>query len=213
MQLPEAYFTRGLKPLIFILSLVPVISLAWQFGHDQLGANPIEVTTRTLGEWALRFLLLTLLISPLRRLTGWAIVLKWRRMLGLYAFFYATLHLLSYIGLDQFFDWQEIGLDILDRPYITLGMLAFISLIPLAATSFKAAMKALGRRWQTLHQLIYPIAVIGVMHFWLIASAKVHTDRPLFYAVILAFLLGERVIRWRQRKSSVSTKSLSAMRT
>lgn len=213
MQMPEPYFSRGLKPLIFALCLVPVLTLAWQFVHDQLGANPIEVTTRALGEWGLRLLLLTLLISPLRRLTGWTQALRLRRMLGLYAFFYVCLHLFSYIGLDQFFDWEEIWLDILDRPYITIGMGAFLLLIPLAATSYKAAMKRLGRNWQKLHQLIYPIAILGIVHFWLIADSKVRTDRPLIYAIILAVLLGERVIRWRQRKSSVSTDALSVMRT
>ncbi len=212
MQLPEPYFTRGLKPAVFIFALVPLALLGWGLWQDTLGANPIEVVTRSLGEWALRFLLLTLLMSPLRRL-GWPQALRLRRMLGLFAFFYATLHLSSYVVLDQFFDWEEIWLDILERPFITVGMLAFLMLLALAVTSPKAMMRKLGRYWQKLHWLIYPLTVLAILHFWWLADSKVQTDRPLIYTLLLGLLLAERVWRSIQRKTSPSKKSGSWMRT
>ena len=212
MQLPEPYFTRGLKPAVFIFALVPLALLVWGLWQDTLGANPIEVVTRSLGEWALRFLLLTLLMSPLRRL-GWPQALRLRRMLGLLAFFYATLHLSSYVVLDQFFDWEEIWLDILERPFITVGMLAFLMLLALAVTSPKAMMRKLGRYWQKLHWLIYPLTVLAILHFWWLADSKVQTDRPLIYTLLLGLLLAERVWRSIQRKTSPSKKSGSWMRT
>ena len=212
MQLPEPYFTRGLKPAVFIFALVPLALLMWGLWQDTLGANPIEVVTRSLGEWALRFLLLTLLMSPLRRL-GWPQALRLRRMLGLFAFFYATLHLSSYVVLDQFFDWEEIWLDILERPFITVGMLAFLMLLALAVTSPKAMMRKLGRYWQKLHWLIYPLTVLAILHFWWLADSKVQTDRPLIYTLLLGLLLAERLWRSIQRKTSPSNKSGSWMRT
>ena len=212
MQLPEPYFTRGLKPAVFIFALVPLALLVWGLWQDTLGANPIEVVTRSLGEWALRFLLLTLLMSPLRRL-GWPQALRLRRMLGLLAFFYATLHLSSYVVLDQFFDWEEIWLDILERPFITVGMLAFLMLLALAVTSPKAIMRKLGRYWQKLHWLIYPLTALVVLHFWWLADSKVQTDRPLIYTLLLGLLLAERLWRSIQRKTSPSNKSGSWMRT
>lgn len=196
MHIREPYFSKALKPAVFVLALVPLALLGWGVWQDTLGANPIEVLTRSLGEWTLHFLLLTLLISTLRRATGWVQGMRLRRMLGLFAFFYGTLHLSSYLWLDQFFDWGEIWLDILDRPFITVGMLAFLLMIPLAATSFRAAMRKLGRNWSRLHKLIYPLTMLGVLHFWWLADSKVQTDRPLVYALLLAGLLGERV--WRQ---------------
>ena len=212
MQLPEPYFTRGLKPAVFIFALVPLVLLVWGLWQDTLGANPIEVVTRSLGEWALHFLLLTLLMSPLRRL-GWPQALRLRRMLGLLAFFYATLHLSSYVVLDQFFDWEEIWLDILERPFITVGMLAFLMLLALAVTSPKAIMRKLGRYWQKLHWLIYPLTALAVLHFWWLADSKVQTDRPLIYTLLLGLLLAERLWRSIQRKTSPSNKSGSWMRT
>ncbi len=212
MQLPEPYFTRGLKPAVFIFALGPLALLGWGLWQDTLGANPIEVVTRSLGEWALRFLLLTLLMSPLRRL-GWPQALRLRRMLGLFAFFYATLHLSSYVVLDQFFDWEEIWLDILERPFITVGMLAFLMLLALAVTSPKAIMRKLGRYWQKLHWLIYPLTALAVLHFWWLADSKVQTDRPLIYTLLLGLLLAERLWRSIQRKTSPSNKSGSWMRT
>lgn len=196
MHIREPYFSKVFKPAVFGLALVPLALLGWGVWQDTLGANPIETVTRSLGEWTLRFLLLTLLISTLRRATGWLQGMRLRRMLGLFAFFYGTLHLCSYLWLDQFFDWGEIWLDILDRPFITVGMLAFLLMVPLAATSFKAAMRKLGKNWLRLHKLVYPLTMLGVLHFWWLADSKVRTDMPLVYTVILAVLLGERLVRW-----------------
>lgn len=217
MQMPDFYFSRVFKPAVFVLALIPLAWLGWGVWQDQLGANPIEYITRSFGEWTLRFLLLTLLISTLRRATGWTQSLRIRRMLGLFAFFYGTLHLFSYLWLDQFFDWGEIWSDILDRPFITAGMLAFLLMMPLAFTSFKAAMRKLGRNWQRLHMLIYPLTILGVLHFWWLAESKVRLALPQLYAVILAILLGERVYqaakrRWLASKSSNTASPRSSMR-
>lgn len=196
MQIREPYFSKLVKPLVFGVAWLPLALLGWGVWQDTLGANPIETVTRSLGEWTLRFLLLTLLLSTLRRATGWVQGIRLRRMLGLFAFFYGVLHLFSYLWLDQFFDWAEIWHDIVKRPFITVGMLAFVLMIPLALTSFKAAIRKLGRNWQRLHTLIYPLTLLGVLHFWWLADSKSRTAVPLLYAVLLAVLLGERLGRW-----------------
>ena len=183
--------TRWLKPLLFLLSLGPALWLLAAALSGNLGANPIEAITRSLGDWALRFLLLTLAISPLRRLTGWRWLLGHRRMLGLYSFFYASLHLLSYLVLDQFFYWPEIWADIIKRPYITVGMLSFLLLIPLAVTSTTGWMRRLGRHWQQLHRLVYLTAIGGVLHYYMLVKAD--TSDPLLYAFILSVLLSLRL--------------------
>ena len=193
MRIPEPYFSKLLKPMVFIAALVPVLYLIWGIFFDALGANPIETIIRDLGEWALRFLLITLAISPLRRLTGMAQLLRLRRMLGLYVFFYASLHLTIYLWLEQSLDWGEIWLDIIERPFITIGMLTFILLIPLALTSTRAAIRKLGKNWLRLHQLIYPIAIFAVLHFWWLVKAD--TREPFIYVLILTVLLSERLIR------------------
>jgi len=179
--------TSQIKPIVFLIALIPGAWLLYGALSDSLGANPIEAITRTLGDWALRFLLLTLTITPLRRLTGWGWLMRYRRLLGLYAFFYATLHLLSYIVLDQFFYWPEIWGDMLKRPYIMVGMVSFLLLLPLAITSTSGWMRRLGKRWQPLHRLVYLCAVGGVLHYYMLVKAD--TREPLFYALILAFLL------------------------
>jgi sulfoxide reductase heme-binding subunit YedZ len=193
MKIAEPYFSKVIKPSIFIIALLPVFYLIWGIFSDALGANPIETVIRDLGEWALRFLLITLSISPLRRLMGMAQLLRLRRMLGLYVFFYACLHLNIYLWLEQSFDWWEIWLDIVERPFITIGMLSFILLVPLAVTSTRAAIRKLGKNWLRLHQLVYPIAIFAVLHFWWLV--KVDTQEPLIYALILTLLLSERLIR------------------
>ena len=193
MRIPEPYFTKVIKPLFFISALLSVAYLVWGLFNDALGANPVEYIIRDLGDWTLRFLLITLAISPLRRLTGMAQLLRLRRMLGLFTFFYGVLHLSIYLWLEQSFDWQEIWLDILERPFITIGMLSFILLIPLAVTSTTAAMRKLGKNWLRLHKLIYPISLFAVLHFWWLVKAD--TREPFIYAVILAILLSERFIR------------------
>ena len=178
--------TKIIKPFIFILCLLPLILLFRNFYLDELGANPFEVLTRSTGEWTLRFLLITLSMTPLRQLTGSAWPLRLRRMLGLFTFFYVCVHLLTYIWLDHFFDWDEIWLDIVKRPYITIGMLAFTLLTPLAFTSTKKMMKRLGKRWKSLHKLIYLIAVLGSLHFLLLVKADLR--EPIIYTSILLFL-------------------------
>lgn len=180
-----------LKPLICLACLVPLGMLAFAFISDGLGANPFEVLTRETGEWTLRFLLLTLLMSPLRSILGQGWPLAYRRMLGLYSFFYASVHLLTYIWFDQFFDVEEILLDIIKRPFISLGMLAFLLLVPLAITSTKNMMRRLGRNWKKLHRLVYIIGLLGVAHFLLLVKADLL--EPTIYAGILGLLLGYRL--------------------
>lgn len=183
--------SKAIKPIVFILCLMPVTLLFRNFYLDELGANPFEVLTRSTGEWTLRFLLLTLAMTPLRRLTGAAWPLRLRRMLGLFVFFHVCVHLLTYLWLDHFFDWEEIVVDIVKRPYITFGMLAFTLLLPLAFTSTKKMMKRLGQRWKSLHKLIYVIAILGVLHFLLLVKADLR--EPIIYAFVLVALFAVRL--------------------
>lgn len=180
-----------LKPFVFTGCLLPAVWVAWQFYAGRLGANPIDEVADASGEWTLRFLLITLAMTPLKRFVGWGWPIRIRRMLGLYAFFYACLHLATYLWLDQFFDWGEIWLDILDRPFITVGMLAFVLLLPLALTSNRFMVKRLGRNWKKLHRLAYLIPGLGVLHFWWLVKADVL--EPLVYALLLAGVL---LLRW-----------------
>jgi len=181
-----------IKPAVFVLCLLPLAYLGWQAGTDALGANPIEAINRRLGDWALRFLLIGLAVTPLRKAFGWAELARYRRMLGLFAFFYAVLHVTSYVVLDQFFAWGEIWADIVKRKYITFGMVALLLLVPLAATSTNAMIRRLGGlRWRRLHKLVYPAAAIACLHFFLMVKADIR--EPLVYASILAVLLGYRL--------------------
>lgn len=183
-----------LKPLVFIVCLLPLAWLVFRAFTGALGANPIEAVTRELGDWALRFILIALAVTPVRLLTGWSVVGRLRRMLGLYAFFYVVLHLSSYVGLDQFFFWSGIWQDIIKRVYITLGMAAVLMLIPLAVTSTdKMINRVGGKRWRLLHRLVYPAAVLGVIHFFMMIKAD-YTE-PTIYAVILASLFGVRIYK------------------
>jgi len=184
-----------LKITVFLLALFPLCKLGLSAYFDDLGANPIEKITRTTGYWTLSFLLITLTITPMRRLSGWSWPARLRRMLGLFVFFYGSLHFLTYLVLDQFFDWTSIVNDIVKRPYITVGFPAFILLIPLAITSTNRMMKRLGgKRWRTLHSLIYLIAVGGVVHYWWLVKKDI--TNPLAFALLLAVLLGIRLIYW-----------------
>ncbi len=195
---PSARQLSAIKFLLFVLCLAPLGRLGWGGWSDALGANPIEFITRSLGTWTLNFLLITLAVSPLRKLTGWHWLLRLRRMLGLYAFFYVTLHLATYLWLDQFFDWQAIAKDIVKRPFITVGMSAFVLLVPLAVTSNNAMMKRLGgKRWRKLHRTVYVVGLFGVVHYWWMV--KLDTTQPLIYAVLLALLLGVRAA-WREQE-------------
>ncbi len=185
-----------LKALVFVLSLLPLAYYGWGAWHDTLGANPIETVTRGMGTWTLNFLLITLAVTPLRKLIGWHAALRLRRMLGLFTFFYAVLHLTSYLWFDQFFDWGEIARDILERPFITVGMATFALLVPLAATSTNWAIRRLGgRRWQALHRTVYVIGILAVLHYsWLV---KADQSQPFLYGGILVVLLGLRAW-WRE---------------
>ncbi len=185
-----------LRLAVFSASLLPALWLAFAFFTDRLGANPFEALTRQSGEWALRFLLLTLAMSPLRDWTGRPWPLRLRRMLGLYAFFYGLLHLTAWLWFDQFFDWPEIGREILKRPFITAGMAALLILTVLAATSPRAMVRRLGRRWKPLHRSVYLAVGLAVLHhFWLV---KADLRWPAIYGAIAAGLLGWRL--WRRRR-------------
>jgi sulfoxide reductase heme-binding subunit YedZ len=189
----------ALKAALFAACLAPLARLAWLGWSDGLGANPIELITRHLGTWTLNFLLITLAVTPLRHFTGWHWLVRLRRLLGLYAFFYALLHFLTYLWLDQFFDWAAIVKDIVKRPFITAGFAAFVLLIPLATTSSAAMVKRLGgRRWTQLHRSVYAIAIIGIFHYWWLVKQDV--TLPLLYAVLLGALLGLRALRLAGRK-------------
>ena len=186
------YFPQ-LKAALFLASLIPLIRLSWYGYSSQLGANPIEFITRSLGTWTLVFLLITLSITPLRKLSGWSWLIKLRRMAGLFTFFYSLLHFITYIWLDQFFDLSSIYKDVIKRPFITIGFTAFILLIPLAVTSTNAMIKKLGgKRWQLLHRLIYLIAIFAVLHYWWLVKKDI--TQPFIYAAILSILLGYRVL-------------------
>ncbi len=192
---------RAMKVAVFILCLLPLGKLALEaFGVAgmSLGANPVEELLHRCGKWGLNFLLITLAITPLRRLSGWNAAIRFRRMLGLFAFFYILLHFLVYAGLDQRFAMQYIVEDIVERPYITLGIIALVLLLPLAITSTNGMMRRLGRRWQKLHRLVYPIAILAVWHFYW--QVKQDILEPLIYAGILALLLGVRYFYHLQRK-------------
>lgn len=196
LRAPSGAQIALIKAIVFLLCLLPALSLALGWYDDALGANPIETITRASGEWTLRFLLITLAVTPLRRYAGLHWLLRLRRMLGLFAFAYAVGHLTTYLWLDQFFDWQAIANDILDRPFITVGFAAFVLLIPLAVTSNNFAIRRLGgRRWQSLHRSVYGIAILGVVHFWWLVKADLL--EPFVYALILAALLGLRAW-WRE---------------
>ncbi|MDC7708061.1 sulfite oxidase heme-binding subunit YedZ [Vogesella indigofera] len=200
-QQPGPRLFASIKGLLFLVCLLPLAQLLWLalLGH---AVNPIEDLTRGLGTWTLRFLLLTLCVSPLRALgaPGW--LLRLRRMLGLYAFFYVCLHLLTYLWLDQFFDWAAIVRDIVKRPFITVGMLAFLLLLPLAITSTDGWIRRLKRNWGKLHRLVYVIAPLGVLHYlWLV---KRDLQSPLIYAAILAVLLLWRV--WRYLRPTLAAR-------
>jgi sulfoxide reductase heme-binding subunit YedZ len=182
---------RILKPIVFTLALVPLLRLSVLGWLGELGANPIETITHQTGLWTLTLLLVTLAITPVRRITGQLWLVQYRRMLGLFAFFYAVLHLLTYVWLDQFFDFHAMLKDIVKRPFITMGSAALLMLVPLAATSTQSAIRRLGRRWRQLHRLVYGSAVAGVIHYvWLV---KKDIRQPMIYALVLAALLGYRV--------------------
>jgi sulfoxide reductase heme-binding subunit YedZ len=183
---------RFSKFVLFINALVPLMFLLWDAWHNRLGVNPIEFVTRTTGMLTLIFVFLALTITPLRKLTGANWLIKFRRMLGLYAFFYGALHFITYIWFDRFFNIKSIAGDIIQRPFIAIGFLCFFMLIPLAVTSTNAMIKRLGgKRWANLHRLIYPVAIGGVIHYYMIVKSD--TRIPFAFAFVLALLLGTRI--------------------
>jgi sulfoxide reductase heme-binding subunit YedZ len=204
-----------LKALIFLLCLIPAAQLAYNAYIGDLGVNPIEFITRFTGSWALIILIASLAVTPLRRITGWNELIKFRRMLGLFAFFYASLHFATYIGLDLFFDFSAIGKDIIKRPYITVGFFAFVIMVPLAATSTAGMIRRLGKRWQQLHRLVYLAAIAGVIHFYWLVKADI--TRPAQYGAVLAVLLGFRLfVKWRPgslAKFAIRPRSASSLIT
>lgn len=204
---PSSRQLGALKGVVFVLALVPLATLAAGalFFLDWLGANPAEYITRRTGNWTLRFLLLTLAVTPLRTITGWSWPLRLRRMLGLFAFFYGVVHFSSFIAFDHVFIVAEILKDIAKRPFITVGFTALVLMIPLAATSTNAMVRRLGaQRWRVLHRLVYPIAPLGVLHFWWMVKRDI--TQPAIFAALLAVLLGYRVaakMRAAARSSAV----------
>jgi sulfoxide reductase heme-binding subunit YedZ len=193
---------RAAKVVIFLAALVPVALLVRGALTGHLGVNPAETIQLTTGRWALKFLLISLAVTPVRRLTGWNVVIQYRRMLGLFAFFYATLHFASYWAFDLSFAFAAMVGDVWKRPFIALGFSAFLLLVPLALTSTKGWIRRLGKRWTLLHRLVYPAAILAVVHFaW---KVKVFTGDPVIYAGILTLLLAFRIV-WELRARSRTT--------
>ncbi|WP_408058676.1 protein-methionine-sulfoxide reductase heme-binding subunit MsrQ [Undibacterium rivi] len=195
-----------IKTIVFILCLLPLARLVGFAMLDQLGANPLEFITRNTGDWTLYFLCATLAVTPIRKIAGWSWLLRLRRMLGLYAFFYASLHFLTFLWFDHFFDLAEMWADVLKRPFITVGFLAFVALLPLALTSTNGMIRRLGgKRWQLLHRLIYLIVPAGVLHYYWMKAGKHDLSQPLMFAVLVGVLLLMRVWwRWFASRNALS---------
>lgn len=199
---PTPRQTAWLRRLLFALMLLPLLRLVGLGATGGLGANPVEFVVRSLGTWTLVLLVATLAITPLRRLLHWPWLAAQRRMTGLFCFFYALLHVASYAGIDQRFDWPALAADVVRRPFITAGMVAFVLLLPLAATSSDAAIRRLGgRRWQRLHRLVYAVAVAAILHYWWHKAGKNDFAEPAIYAALVFALLAARVLHaWRRRR-------------
>lgn len=191
------------KPLLFLICLLPLAYLVWGAISENLGANPAETLIRSLGDWSLRGLCLTLAVTPLRVISGQAALARFRRMLGLFSFFYASLHLLAYAWLDMGLEPGDIAADILKRPFILMGFTAWLMLLPLAATSFNRVIKTMGAaRWQRLHRLVYLLSLVALAHFIWMRAGKNNFAEPALYGAILALLLGWRLWQRQRRRSS-----------
>ena len=200
----------AIKSLLFIVALLPFVRLVVFTIADRLGANPVEFITRNTGDWTLYFLCLTLAVTPLRRLSKWNWLLKLRRMFGLFAFFYVSLHFLTFLWFDHFFDLEAMFKDVVKRPFITVGFSAFVLMIPLALTSTNAMIKRLGgKRWQWLHRLIYIIAPLGILHYWWMKAGKNDFSQPTIFGLIVAALLLMRVVWALQQKRLTPTAARS----
>ncbi|MBG9389689.1 sulfite oxidase heme-binding subunit YedZ [Caenimonas aquaedulcis] len=208
MNLRQSLLRPPAKALLFTLALLPFAWLVYAVATNNLGANPQEYLIRSTGDWTLRFLCLTLAVTPLRVITSTPALARFRRMLGLFVYFYVVLHLLSYSWFDMGFDVADIAKDIAKRPFILVGFSAFVLLTPLAATSFNRAVKAMGaKRWQALHKLVYGVAGLAILHFFWMRAGKHNFAEVAVYAAILASLLGWRAWQWAVRKRAARTAS------
>ncbi|AEK60279.1 sulfite oxidase heme-binding subunit YedZ [Collimonas fungivorans] len=199
---------KFLKAFLFALALLPAARLLLFGFTDRLGANPIEFITRSSGDWTLYFLCLTLAVTPLRRFTNWNWLIKLRRMLGLFSFFYACLHFTTFLWFDHFFDVGEMLKDVVKRPFITVGFIAFVLLIPLALTSTNGMIRRLGgKRWQWLHRSLYAISMLGILHFWWMRAGKHNFEKPIVFGTIVALLLLVRVYFALRSRSSQQTSA------
>ena len=204
---PSQY--KGIKAAIFIASLIPLVRMVYLSVTGAL-PDPLAFITHSSGDWTLYFLVITLCVTPLRRLLKWNWLVRLRRMFGLYAFFYAFVHFTAFLWFDHFFDVAAMWKDVLKRPFITVGFIAFVLLIPLAVTSNNAMIRKLGgKRWQWLHRLIYLIAPLGVLHYWWMKAAKNNIGQPILFAVIVAVLLGVRIV-WSVTKKKAQPQKVSA---
>jgi methionine sulfoxide reductase heme-binding subunit len=211
---PSTLQLRVIKLAVFVTALLPFVRLAILTVTEQLGANPVEFITRYTGDWALYFLCITLAVTPLRRLSKWNWLIKLRRMLGLFVFFYAALHFTTFLWFDHFFDLQEMLKDVLKRPFILVGFIAFVLLIPLALTSSNGMVRRLGgRRWQRLHRAIYLIAPLAILHFWWMKAGKNDFAEPALFGLIIGALLLMRVVwavRARRSAQGAGVRSVSS---
>lgn len=211
MRAGSRAFYRITKPLLFALCLLPFARLAlgaFGIAGVSLGANPIEEILDTCGQWAIRFLLITLAVTPLRLWTGWTWLLAYRRMLGLFAFFYVLMHFSTYLFLDLRLDWAHVVNDIAEHPYILVGFLGFLGLLPLAITSTRGFQRRLGRRWQTLHRAVYGVAVLAIWHYWW--QVKLDALQAAIYAAVLAVLFGARWWAARRKRARVAARRAAA---
>ena len=206
--MPTSRQTAWIKALAFMAALLPLARLFVLGWQDNLGANPVEFVTHSTGFWALTMLMITLSMTPIRLLTGMTWQIRLRRMAGLFMFFYACLHFLTYVWLDHWFAWGEIGKDIIKHPYVLVGFSALLFTIPLAVTSNRAMIIRLGERWKKLHRLVYPIAILGVLHFWWLVKKDIR--EPLIYALVLALLFGIRLYYRRSSSTTARTKTSTA---
>ena len=205
---PTARQVTAIKAAVFALSLLPFFKLVWLVANDRL-VVPLQYITRNTGDWTLYFLCITLAVTPLRRLSKWNWLVKLRRMVGLYAFFYALLHFTTFLWFDHFFDVQAMLKDVAKRPFITVGFIAFVLLVPLALTSTNGMVRRLGgKRWQWLHRAIYVIAPLGILHFWWMKAAKHDFSQPVLFGVIVAALLGVRLV-WARSKGTTARSPAS----
>ena len=196
---------KAIKALVFVLALLPFVRIA-ALVAIQVPVDPVEFITHGSGDWALYLLCVTLAVTPLRRFTGWNWLVRLRRMLGLYTFFYASLHFLAFLWFDHFFDLAAMWRDVLKRPFITVGFIAFVLLVPLAATSTQAMIRRLGRNWARLHKLIYAIAPLAILHYWWMKAGKHNFEQPIVWGCVVALLLGLRVVwSWHRTRQAVSS--------